>query len=69
MLSQEDLPIYCVKDVCQMLHISPSTLFRIRSKAGLLKGQSIRKTRYTLKEIEQLADIIRTLNCDRYENS
>ena len=69
MLDDENLSIYCVKDVCKMLRISPSTLYRTRKQAGLSNGQKRRKTRYTLKEIEQLADIIRMLNCDRYENS
>ena len=69
MLDGKSLYIYCVKDVCKMLRISQSTLFRIRKKAGLSKGFSKRKTRYSLKEINQLADIIKTNNCDHYENS
>jgi hypothetical protein len=69
MLDGEDVYIYCVKDVCKMLRISQSTLFRIRKKAGLSKGFAKRKTRYSLKEIEQLADIIKNNNCDHYENS
>lgn len=69
MLSHENNPIYCVKDVCKMLHISQATLFRIRKQAGLSNGPNRRKTRYTLREINQLADIIRTLNSDRHESS
>ena len=69
MLSLENNPIYCVKDVCQMLHISQATLFRIRKQAGLSNRPNRRKTRYTMEEIGQLAEIIRELNCDRYENS
>jgi hypothetical protein len=69
MLSEDENPIYCVKDVCRMLRISQATLFRMRKQAGLSNGPNKRKTRYTLKEIDQLADIIRKLNCDRHENN
>jgi len=69
MLSEDENPIYCVKDVCRILHISQATLFRMRKQAGLSNGPNKRKTRYTLKEIDQLADIIRKLNCDRHENN
>jgi len=69
MLDGEDVYIYCVKDACRMLRISQSTLFRIRKKAGLSNGLGKRKTRYSLKEINQLADNIKNNNCDHYENS
>lgn len=69
MISKDNFPIYCVKDVVDILRISPATLHRIRKQAGLKTNPSKRKTRYTMQEIEQIAEFIRIKNNNIYENN
>lgn len=62
MTNENDFPIYCVKEVIDMLKISSSTLFRLRKEAGLKTPENKRKTRYTLSEIKLLAEYIKQKN-------
>lgn len=59
-MRQDRLPKYTLKEVCNILKISQTTLYRIRKENGLLT--KVVKRRYCEQEIEELGKII----LDRY---
>ncbi|MDR0971197.1 MAG: helix-turn-helix domain-containing protein [Bacteroidales bacterium] len=48
------IPIYTVDDVLKILGISPSTLWRLKRKAGIKTEKHKRKTRYSEEELNLL---------------
>ncbi|MDY0053409.1 MAG: hypothetical protein RBR79_02005 [Bacteroidales bacterium] len=55
-IQNKKIPRYTQKDVLRELQISQSTLYRLRKEFGLLT--QVKKRRYTLEEIEEIAELI-----------
>ncbi|MFV0500942.1 MAG: hypothetical protein ACK5MH_05040 [Bacteroidales bacterium] len=55
-IENKKIPRYTQKDVLRELQISQSTLYRLRKEFGLLT--QVKKRRYTLEEIEEIAELI-----------
>lgn len=55
-IQNKKTPRYTQKDVLRELQISQSTLYRLRKEFGLLT--QVKKRRYTLEEIEEIAELI-----------
>lgn len=61
-IQNKKIPRYTQKDVLRELQISQSTLYRLRKEFGLLT--QVKKRRYTLEEIEEIAELI----INKYKN-